>query len=118
MIFSDDLARPEGPVLLPDGSWVVCEMTLEKLPGRQLRLGKQHGGVHDDEGSADLATGPDVLCGETATNDLQPSRTDHSVITPTGVPEPGLRPRGQVPGRLCSEACRAAYKRSKAAIRT
>ena len=26
MIFADDLSRPEGPTLLPDGSWLVVEM--------------------------------------------------------------------------------------------
>jgi len=30
MIFTQDLGNPEGPVLLPDGSWVVAEMHLDR----------------------------------------------------------------------------------------
>jgi gluconolactonase len=30
MIFVTDLGAPEGPVLLPDGSWLVVEMTLDR----------------------------------------------------------------------------------------
>jgi gluconolactonase len=30
MIFTDDLGRPEGPTLLPDGSWLVVEMAPER----------------------------------------------------------------------------------------
>ena len=30
MIFATDLSRPEGPVLLPDGSWLVVEMGPER----------------------------------------------------------------------------------------
>ena len=33
---------------------VVCEVALEELPGRRLRLGEQHG-VHSGEGTAELA---------------------------------------------------------------
>src|SRR5207247_3653993 len=61
---------------------VVREVALEKLPGRRLRLGEQHGGVHAGEVSASLATRPDVLCGEIATNDLQPAGTDDAPKKP------------------------------------
>ena len=37
MIFASDLSVPEGPVLLPDGSWLVVEMG----PGRGLRDARQ-----------------------------------------------------------------------------
>ena len=30
MIFAEDLSRPEGPTLLPDGSWLVVEMGEER----------------------------------------------------------------------------------------
>lgn len=30
MIFVDDLGNPEGPVLLPDKSWLVTEMRLDR----------------------------------------------------------------------------------------
>ncbi len=30
MVFTDDLGNPEGPVLLPDRSWVVAEMHLDR----------------------------------------------------------------------------------------
>jgi gluconolactonase len=30
MIFTDDLGNPEGPVLLPDNSWLVTEMRLDR----------------------------------------------------------------------------------------
>jgi len=30
MIVTDDLGNPEGPVLLPDNSWLVTEMRLDR----------------------------------------------------------------------------------------
>lgn len=61
MIFTDDLGNPEGPVLLPDGSWVVAEMHLDRgcithitADGKQKRViaktGRPNGVTIDKNG--------------------------------------------------------------------
>src|SRR5262249_60448785 len=49
-------------------------MALEELPGRRLRLGQQHRGVHGGDGSAAFTSSLDVLWRESGTKNPRSSR--------------------------------------------